>query len=105
MYVEAGMTPLQAIQSATLVAARLLRMETKIGKVAPGILRRPRGRRGRSPEGREDDRVAAFRRLKEGRAVLDRRSGARGFLRSSRAMTIRWISDVPSPIVQSFTSR
>jgi len=37
MYVEAGMTPLQAIQSATLVAARLLRMETKIGKVAPGF--------------------------------------------------------------------
>jgi imidazolonepropionase-like amidohydrolase len=37
MYVAAGMTPLQAIQSATLVAARLLRMETKIGKVAPGF--------------------------------------------------------------------
>ena len=36
-YVDAGMTPLQAIQSATLVAARLLRMETKIGKVAPGF--------------------------------------------------------------------
>ncbi|MCM3876489.1 MAG: amidohydrolase family protein [Thermoanaerobaculia bacterium] len=36
MYVEAGMTPLQAIQSATLVAARLLRMEKKIGQVAPG---------------------------------------------------------------------
>lgn len=37
MYVDAGMTPLQAIQSATLVAARLLRMETKIGKIAPGF--------------------------------------------------------------------
>jgi imidazolonepropionase-like amidohydrolase len=37
MYVEAGMTPLQAIQSATLVAARLLRMEKKIGQVAPGF--------------------------------------------------------------------
>ncbi len=37
MYVEAGMTPLQAIQSATLVAARLLRLDTKIGKVAPGF--------------------------------------------------------------------
>jgi imidazolonepropionase-like amidohydrolase len=37
LYVEAGMTPLQAIQSATLVAARLLRMERKIGQVAPGF--------------------------------------------------------------------
>lgn len=37
LYVEAGMTPLQAIQSATLVAARLLRMEKKIGQVAPGF--------------------------------------------------------------------
>ena len=37
LYVGAGMTPLQAIQSATLVAARLLRMEKKIGQVAPGF--------------------------------------------------------------------
>ena len=37
LYVEAGMTPLAAIQSATLVAARLLRMEKKIGQVAPGF--------------------------------------------------------------------
>ena len=37
LYVEAGMTPLEAIQSATLVAARLLRMEKKIGQVAPGF--------------------------------------------------------------------
>ncbi|MFN7966280.1 MAG: amidohydrolase family protein [Acidobacteriota bacterium] len=36
LYVEAGMTPLQAIQSATLVDARLLRMEGKIGTLKPG---------------------------------------------------------------------
>jgi imidazolonepropionase-like amidohydrolase len=35
-YVEAGMSPLQALQSATLVAAKLLRMQDKIGKVTPG---------------------------------------------------------------------
>ncbi len=38
IYVEAGMTPLQAIQSATTVAARLLRMEDRIGQVKPGFL-------------------------------------------------------------------
>ena len=36
MYVEAGMTPLQALQSATLVAARLLRREASLGRLAKG---------------------------------------------------------------------
>jgi imidazolonepropionase-like amidohydrolase len=36
LYVEAGMTPLQAIQSATVVNARLLRMEGKIGTLKAG---------------------------------------------------------------------
>jgi imidazolonepropionase-like amidohydrolase len=36
IYVEAGMTPLQAIQSATLVNARLLRREKDLGKLAKG---------------------------------------------------------------------
>jgi imidazolonepropionase-like amidohydrolase len=36
LYVEAGMTPLQAIQSATVTNAKLLRMEGKIGTVKPG---------------------------------------------------------------------
>jgi imidazolonepropionase-like amidohydrolase len=36
IYVEGGMTPLQAIQSATLVNARLLRMEGKIGGLTRG---------------------------------------------------------------------
>jgi len=31
------MTPLQAIQSATIVAARLLRMEKDIGRIAEGF--------------------------------------------------------------------
>jgi imidazolonepropionase-like amidohydrolase len=36
MYVEAGMSPLQAIRSATLVDAKLLRMEGRIGTLRPG---------------------------------------------------------------------
>jgi len=36
VFVDAGMTPLQAIQSATVVNAKLLRMEGKIGTVKPG---------------------------------------------------------------------
>jgi len=36
MYVEAGMTPLQALQSATTVNAQLLRMEGKVGTLRPG---------------------------------------------------------------------
>ena len=38
LYVEAGMTPIQAIQSATVVAARLLRQETRLGQIAPGFV-------------------------------------------------------------------
>jgi imidazolonepropionase-like amidohydrolase len=37
LYVEAGMTPLQALQSATLTAAKLLRRETRLGRLAPGF--------------------------------------------------------------------
>jgi imidazolonepropionase-like amidohydrolase len=36
LFVEAGMTPTQAIQAATVVNARLLRMEGKVGTLAPG---------------------------------------------------------------------
>lgn len=36
LFIEAGMTPLAAIQSATIVAARLLRMEKDIGRIAEG---------------------------------------------------------------------
>ena len=37
-YVAAGMTPLQAIRSATTVAARMLRQEGQLGVLAPGAL-------------------------------------------------------------------
>ncbi|HYH45476.1 MAG TPA: amidohydrolase family protein, partial [Thermoanaerobaculia bacterium] len=36
LLVEAGMTPLQAIQAATVVNARLLRREGRIGTLKPG---------------------------------------------------------------------
>ena len=38
MYVEAGMSPLDALRSATLVAARLLRQEQRLGKLEPGYV-------------------------------------------------------------------
>jgi imidazolonepropionase-like amidohydrolase len=38
MYVEAGMTPLQALQSATLVASRLLRREARLGRLSKGFV-------------------------------------------------------------------
>ena len=36
--VDAGMAPIEAIRSATTGAARLLAMETDIGRIAPGML-------------------------------------------------------------------
>ena len=36
-FVELGMTPLQAVQAATSTGAELLRLDTKIGAVAPGF--------------------------------------------------------------------
>ena len=36
--VEAGMPAMEAIQSATTVAAKLLRAENEIGQLAPGFL-------------------------------------------------------------------
>jgi imidazolonepropionase-like amidohydrolase len=38
MYVEAGMTPLDVLRSATLVAARLLRQEKRLGRLEPGYV-------------------------------------------------------------------
>jgi imidazolonepropionase-like amidohydrolase len=37
LMVEAGMTPMQAIQSATLVAAELLSEQENLGQIAPGM--------------------------------------------------------------------
>jgi len=45
IFVEAGMTPLEAIRSATLVNARLLRLEGKVGVLEPGAWRPDRGSR------------------------------------------------------------
>ena len=36
LYVKAGMTPLQALQSTTTQAARMLDMEADVGRIAPG---------------------------------------------------------------------
>jgi imidazolonepropionase-like amidohydrolase len=36
IYVEAGMTPLQAIQSATIVSARAMKLDAELGTVEPG---------------------------------------------------------------------
>jgi len=36
-FVQLGMTPLQAVQAATSVGAELLRLDTRIGRVAPGF--------------------------------------------------------------------
>ena len=38
LLVDYGMTPLQALRAATTTNARMLRMETQIGSVAPGLL-------------------------------------------------------------------
>jgi imidazolonepropionase-like amidohydrolase len=38
IYVAAGMTPLQALQSATIVAARLLRREQQLGRIRAGFV-------------------------------------------------------------------
>lgn len=38
LMVEAGMPPLEALQSATLNAARLIRMDDRLGRLAPGYL-------------------------------------------------------------------
>jgi imidazolonepropionase-like amidohydrolase len=37
-YVEAGMTPLQALQSATIQPARMLDLDAELGTIAPGML-------------------------------------------------------------------
>ncbi len=72
IYVEAGMTPLQAIQSATLAAGRLLRMEKKIGKIAPGFWGDLIAVAGDPLQDVKTLESPLFV-MKEGRAVLDRR--------------------------------
>ena len=45
--VRYGMTPMEAIRSATVVASELMGWQDRVGAVAPGQVRRPR-RRGRA---------------------------------------------------------
>ena len=70
--VRYGMTPMQAIQSATVVAAELLEAEADLGAIEPGKLRRHRGRR-RRPAGRHR-RAGAGEVRHEGRPGLQERT-------------------------------
>jgi imidazolonepropionase-like amidohydrolase len=36
LYVEAGFTPMEALQSATIVPARVLKVDATVGSIAPG---------------------------------------------------------------------
>jgi imidazolonepropionase-like amidohydrolase len=71
-YVEAGMTPLQALQSATVVAARLLRMETKIGRLEAGFAGDIVAVRGNPLEDVSTVETPVFV-MKDGRVVVDKR--------------------------------
>jgi imidazolonepropionase-like amidohydrolase len=72
MYVEAGMTPLQALQSATLVAARLLRAESRIGRLEPGFVGDLVAVRGDPLDDIRTLESPVFV-MKDGAVVLDRR--------------------------------
>jgi imidazolonepropionase-like amidohydrolase len=72
VYVDAGMTPLQAVQSATLVAARLLRMEGRIGRVEPGFVGDLVAVRGDPLQDIRTVESPVFV-MKDGQVMLDRR--------------------------------
>ena len=69
IYVEAGMTPLEAIQSATIVSARAMKLDAELGTVEAGKRAdldsgrwQPRGRYSRHPQsGASGDRRAPIR--------------------------------------------
>ena len=73
VYVEAGMTPLQALQSATVVAAKLLRMETRVGRLDPGFVGDLVAVRGNPLDDVRTVESPVFV-MKDGRVVLDRRT-------------------------------
>ena len=55
--VKYGLTPARAIRSATSDAAELLGRSKDVGRLAPGLLRRPDRRRRRPARGRPRARV------------------------------------------------
>ncbi len=89
--VKAGMTPEEALQSATTVAADLLDMHRQDRPSRPGPVRRHRGRRGQS--------AGAHRRDVHGRQVGHERGngGRRPAVKRSRPTTDGPSRTVPSP--------
>jgi imidazolonepropionase-like amidohydrolase len=73
-FVQAGMTPAQALGTATTVPAALLGMADRLGRVAPGFLADLVAVEG-DPLARIDDLFTGVRWvMKDGRVVVDRRA-------------------------------
>jgi imidazolonepropionase-like amidohydrolase len=75
-FVEAGMTPAEALATATTNAAKMLRMEDKLGKIAPGYFADIVGVAG---DPLQDVNVVINRVrwvMKGGEVVVDKRAGA-----------------------------
>ncbi|MEZ5293873.1 MAG: amidohydrolase family protein [Vicinamibacterales bacterium] len=76
-FVQAGMTPAQALETATTIPAAMLGMGDRLGRVAPGYLADLVAVEG-DPLARIHDLFTGVRWvMKDGRVVVDRRSGAR----------------------------
>ncbi len=87
-FVKAGMTPWQALQTATTNAAKLLGKETQLGAIARRLLRRPRrGRRGSAErhQRRGQSRSVGDEGRRRRRRPIERRTGGgRAFPDASR---------------------
>ena len=68
--VEFGMTPMEAIQTATSRAAEMLEMKGQIGVIAPGRLRRHRRGERRPAQGRPGLEKVVFV-MKDGKVFRD----------------------------------
>ena len=72
-FVQAGMTPVQALATATTIPARLLGLETRLGTVAPGFAADLVAVEG-DPLASIDALFTGVRWvMKDGRVVVDRR--------------------------------